>query len=101
MLNKFIKVKPWHTRKILNYSDRLIMCEVHIDRGIVIDKHSHHPEQMGYVVRGKALMNINGKSKIYEEEQSCFIPGQSEHSTEGVEDTIVIDVFCPPMAESR
>jgi len=101
MSNKFIKVKPGHTRKTLNCSDSLMMCEIHIDRGIVVEKHSHHSEQMDYVARGKVLIIVDGKSKIYEEGQSYFVPSQSEHSLEGIEDTITISVFYPPMAEFK
>lgn len=101
MSNKVVKVKPGHTRKTLNYSDSLMMCEIHIDRGVVVEKHSHHSEQMGYVVRGKVLMIVDGESKIYEQGQGYFVPSQSEHSAEGIEDTIVIDVFCPPRDEFK
>ncbi|TET42475.1 MAG: cupin domain-containing protein [Dehalococcoidia bacterium] len=78
-----------------------MMCESHTDRGAVVEKHSHYSEQMGYVVRGKVLMIVDGKSKIYEEGQSYFVPSQSEHSAESVEDSIFIDVFCPPIAELK
>ena len=99
--NKLVKVKPGHTRKTLDCSDSLMMCESHTDRGAVVVKHSHHSEQIGYVVRGKLLMIVDGKSKIYEEGQSYFVPSQSEHSAESVEDSVFIDVFCPPMAEFK
>ncbi len=78
-----------------------MMCESHTDRGTAVEKHSHYSEQLGYVVRGKVLMIVDGKSKIYEEGQGYFVPSQSEHSVEGIEDTITIDVFYPPMAEFK
>lgn len=52
------------------------MCESHIDRGIVVEKHSHHSEQMGYVVRGKVLIIVDGKSKIYEEGKAILSPAK-------------------------
>ena len=97
MSNKAVKVRGGHTRKTLDYSDNLMMCEGYTDKGTVVEKHSHYSEQMGYVVRGKVLFIVDGKSTTYKEGQSYFIPSQREHLTESLEDSVFIDVFCPPI----
>ena len=57
---------PGQKRKIKTYSDKMILAENSIKKGIELKIHSHPSSQvLTYVVEGRLLINVNGKEAIF------------------------------------
>ena len=48
--------EPGVTRKILCYSDDLMMCEIHFEKGSKGNFHSHKHLQITYVAKGDGIL---------------------------------------------
>ena len=71
--------EPGVTRKILCYSDDLMMCEIHFEKGSKGNFHSHKHLQITYVAKGSFEFTIGDETKIV----TCL------------EEGILCDVFNP------
>ena len=86
------------SRRIVT-GERMMLAHVYLDRGAVVPKHSHENEQLTYILEG-ALHFWLGESG--EEEvtvragEVLHIPSNLPHRAEALEDTLDVDVFCPP-----
>ena len=56
--------EPGVTRKILCYSDDLMMCEIHFEKGSKGNFHSHKHLQITYVAKGSFEFTIGDETKI-------------------------------------
>ena len=57
---------PGQKRKIRTYSDKMVLAENSIKKGIELKMHSHPSSQvLTYVVEGRLLINVNGKEDIF------------------------------------
>ena len=94
---------PWEQvtdqfqRKLVTGSQAM-MAHLRLARGCVVPMHSHHNEQISYIMSGK-LRFLIGES---EEEvmlgagQVLHLPSHLPHAAEALEDTAGIDIFSPP-----
>ena len=94
---------PWdqvtdHFQRKLVTGSEAMMAHLRLARGCVVPMHSHHNEQISYVISGKLRFHI-GES---EEEvmvgagQVLHLPSHLPHAAEALEDTVGIDIFSPP-----
>lgn len=89
------KTEPGVSRKILAYSDELMMCEIYFEKGAVGSSHSHDHLQITYIAEGKFEFTIDGKSDIVSKGDSVYMPANSVHGVTCLEDGLLIDVFNP------
>ncbi len=83
-------------RRVLAYSDQLMTCELHIDKGAPTAIHAHPHDQITYVVKGTIEFNVGGEKAIVHAGDTMCIPGGVEHGpTEILEDSLIIDTFSP------
>lgn len=87
------------TRRILSYSDELMMCEITFEKGAVGNVHSHPHLQISYVVKGSFEFTIDGETKVVKAGDSLYMPTNSVHGTVALEDSILVDVFNPKRDE--
>ncbi len=74
----------------------MTMCTtMYHEKGATVSAHKYHHEQIGYVVYGKLKLFIEGKESIIEKGDSYALPGNTEHATEAIEESLVIDTFTP------
>ena len=52
------------SRKILSYTDNLMVCELTFEEGAVASLHSHYHEQQTYIVSGEFLFTIGDEQKV-------------------------------------
>jgi quercetin dioxygenase-like cupin family protein len=83
------------TRKIIT-GDRAMLAHIFLKKGCVVPAHSHDNEQMTYVISGALLFTINGREILLKAGEVMHIPSNVVHSAVAVEDTLDMDVFCPP-----
>ncbi len=79
--------------------ENMMIAHVYLDRGAVVPKHSHHNEQITYVLEG-ALKFLLGEDQATEivvaAGEVLTIPPNLPHSAVALEDTLDVDVFNPP-----
>lgn len=87
---------PGVTRRILNTGERLMVVELYLDRGSIVPEHTHPHEQGGYLAKGRLRFVIGDEERILAQGDSWLVPSGVPHTVTALEDSIAIDVFCPP-----
>lgn len=79
--------------------DNMMIAHVYLEEGAVVPMHSHHNEQITYVLQG-ALRFFLGEDQVEEivvkAGEVLTIPSNLPHSAIALEDTLDVDVFNPP-----
>jgi len=91
------KLGPNVLRKILVYSDNLmLMCSEVLPGGPPLS-HSHSHEQLGYIVQGTAELTAGGETVTLKAGSSFLLEPNEHHIIRGVgeEKGIVLDIFHP------
>jgi len=83
------------SRKIIT-GDRTMIAHIFLKKGCVVPAHSHDNEQMTYILKGALQFTINGREILLKEGEVMHIPSNVVHGAVAVEDTLDVDVFCPP-----
>lgn len=83
------------SRKVLAYSDNLMMVEVHFDTGAIGAMHHHVHEQATYVLSGAFEFTIDGVRKTVRAGDSMYKQPDIEHGAVCLEAGILLDVFTP------
>lgn len=82
-------------RKVLSYSDNLMVCLLHFEKGAVGTLHSHPHEQCTYIISGKYEFNIGGKKRILSAGDSTYKEPGIIHGAICLEEGSLIDIFTP------
>jgi quercetin dioxygenase-like cupin family protein len=77
----------------------VMLARVLLKKGCVVPEHSHHNEQITYVLDGALKFWIDGKVIVVNSGQVLTIPPHMPHKAEALEDTVDLDVFNPPRAD--
>jgi quercetin dioxygenase-like cupin family protein len=91
--------EPGVKRKVLTYTEELMMCEITFEKGACGNTHSHPHLQITYIVKGSFEFSIDGEKKIVHVGDSLFMPANSMHGTVALEEGILVDVFNPMRKE--
>lgn len=83
------------TRKILTYSENLMLCELTFKKGAVGAMHSHPHEQIGYIVSGSLEVIIGDEKRILKAGDTYQTAPDVLHGVVALEDTKLLDVFNP------
>jgi len=81
--------------KTICYGEKTLTAKFRLEKGSILPQHKHPHEQTGYLVSGKMEFEIGGKKIIAEPGDSWNIEGNIEHGAQVLEDTVVLEVFCP------
>ena len=85
-------------RKMLT-GQNVMLTQIFLKKGCIVPKHSHHNEQVTYVLEGKLkflLGDDQDEEVIVNAGEVLVIPSNLPHSAEALEDTFDIDIFDPP-----
>lgn len=77
----------------------VMLARVLLKKGCVVPEHSHHNEQITYILDGALKFWIDGKVIVVHAGEVLTIPPHMPHKAEALEDTIDLDVFNPPRAD--
>jgi quercetin dioxygenase-like cupin family protein len=61
--------------------------------------HSHENEQITYILEGALKFNLPDREVTVRAGEILVIPAHVPHSAEALEDTVDLDLFCPPRAD--
>ena len=100
---------PWHTTDLENLNPLLqrqfivgqdiMLARVLLKKGCIVPEHSHHNEQVTYVLDGALKFWIDGKEIVVSAGEVLTIPPDMPHKAEALVDTVDLDVFTPPRAD--
>jgi quercetin dioxygenase-like cupin family protein len=82
-------------RKVLGYTDELMLVENHFSKGSIGAMHHHPHTQVTYVVSGKFEFTINGEVKVVSAGDSLVKKDGIEHGCVCLEEGILLDAFSP------
>jgi quercetin dioxygenase-like cupin family protein len=100
---------PWHTIPLeeLNpllqrqfvVGQEIMVARVLLKKGCIVPEHSHHNEQLTYILDGALKFWIDGREIVVHSGEVLCIPAHMPHKAEAIEDTVDLDVFSPPRAD--
>ena len=100
---------PWHTIPLEDLNpllqrqfvvgQEIMLARVLLKRGCIVPEHSHHNEQLTYIVEGTLKFWIDKKEIVVHAGEVLCIPSNMPHKAEALEDTVDLDVFTPPRAD--
>jgi quercetin dioxygenase-like cupin family protein len=77
----------------------IMLARVLLRKGCIVPEHSHHNEQVTYILDGALKFWIDGKEIVVRAGEVLTIPPHMPHKAEALEDTVDLDVFNPPRAD--
>jgi quercetin dioxygenase-like cupin family protein len=92
------QLNPQLGRKMIT-GQNLMLTQIFLQKGCIVPRHSHHNEQVTYVLDGalKFLLGDDQEEEvIVRAGEVLVIPPNLPHSAEALEDTVDIDIFDPP-----
>jgi quercetin dioxygenase-like cupin family protein len=97
---------PWHTIPLeqLNpllqrqfvVGQEIMVARVLLKKGCIVPEHSHHNEQITYILDGALKFWIDGKEIVVHAGEVLCIPSNMPHKAEALIDTVDLDIFSPP-----
>ena len=79
--------------------DQMMLAHVYLKKGCVVPKHFHINEQFTYILEGalRFLIGDDGAEEIVVHAgEVLHLPANVAHEAHALEDTLDMDVFCPP-----
>jgi quercetin dioxygenase-like cupin family protein len=91
-------VNPLFDRQLVT-GERSMLARIILRQGCVVPLHSHENEQISYVLEGALKFLIQDQEITVRAGEVLVIPSQVPHSAVAIEDTVDLDIFCPPRAD--
>lgn len=92
---KITHCEPGVTRKVMAYSEELMMCEISFEKGARGNVHAHEHLQITYIAEGKFEFTIDGQTQIVSQGDSVYMPSNAVHGVLCLEEGKLVDVFNP------
>lgn len=81
------------------WGQEIMLARVLLKKGCIVPEHSHHNEQLTYILEGALKFWIDGKEIVVNAGETLCIPSNMPHKAEALVDTVDLDVFTPPRAD--
>jgi quercetin dioxygenase-like cupin family protein len=91
-----VEMAPGVLRRTLGHGEKMLLAEFTAAGGSEVPTHSHPHAQVGYMVQGRMQLTVGDQTQTVEGGDSYYIPGDIPHGAVMLEDSVVVDVFCPP-----
>jgi quercetin dioxygenase-like cupin family protein len=82
--------------------ERMMIGHVYLKKGCVVPLHSHDNEQITYILEGALHFYLGadeGEEVVVRAGEVLMIPSHLPHKAIALEDTLDVDIFCPPRAD--
>jgi quercetin dioxygenase-like cupin family protein len=79
--------------------ERMMLAHVYLAKGSIVPRHQHENEQLTYILEGALRFSIGedgAEEIVVRAGEVLVIPSNVPHKAEALEDTLDVDVFCPP-----
>ena len=91
-------MNPLLQRQLIVGQD-IMIARVLLKKGCIVPLHSHHNEQVTFILEGALKFWIDGKEIVVNAGEVLTIPRNMPHKAEALLDTVDVDVFNPPRAD--
>lgn len=81
--------------KVLHQDESMIMTQLMIQRGTILPEHIHQSNHSSYLLQGKICIMADGNATQFVQGDSWCMEKNICHSTEALEDSILLEVFNP------
>ncbi len=81
------------------HGESVMLAQLRLARGAIVPLHSHHHEQVSYIVEGTLKFWIggeDGKEILVRAGEILHLPAHLPHKVEATEDSVALDLFSPP-----
>jgi quercetin dioxygenase-like cupin family protein len=92
---------PGVTLKAMTDGDRMMLMDVHLEAGSVVEMHTHPHEQTGRLIKGKLKFEIGDETFELGPGDAWIIPGDVPHEATAIDECSIIEVFSPPREDYR
>ena len=85
-------------RRIVTGASTMV-AHVYLEKGAIVPEHSHHNEQLAYILKGKLRFWVGDDlSQVFDvaEGEVLRLPANVPHKAEALEETLDVDIFSPP-----
>ncbi len=88
-----------HRKKVMG--EKMLVAEIHLEKGCSVDIHSHESEQMSCQLSGKVLWKLGDPTSpdyrevIVDQPTIIELPAWFPHGVETLEDAWLIDILSP------
>jgi len=92
------QLNPLLSRRLVT-GRRGMLAHVYLKKGCVVPKHHHENEQFTYILDGalKFFIGEDGTTEVVVRAgEVLHIPSNLPHEAHALEDTLDLDIFCPP-----
>jgi quercetin dioxygenase-like cupin family protein len=86
------------SRRLIS-TERMMIAQVFLEQGAVVPSHSHENEQLTYILEGTLRFWLGeDESQIVDVAagEVLHIASRVPHRAEALEQTLDVDIFCPP-----
>ena len=83
------------SRKVKAHGGKLLMAEVHFEKGAVGALHTHPHEQLCYVLEGTFEYECEGKKTVISKGDSYYAEPNALHGVVAQTEGILLDIFTP------
>jgi quercetin dioxygenase-like cupin family protein len=88
-------LNPLFQRQLM-VGDKIMLSRIILKKGCVVPLHSHHNEQVSYVLEGRLTFQIDGRDIEVKAGEVLAIPPHMPHRVEALVDSLSLDIFNPP-----
>jgi quercetin dioxygenase-like cupin family protein len=88
-------LNPLLQRQLVTGSN-VMLARILLKKGCIVPLHSHHNEQLSYVIEGALKFTIRGKNTWVRTGEVLTIPPHVPHLVKAMRDTVSLDIFHPP-----
>ena len=93
-----VEVSPMIRRQAI-HTPSLTLARIVFQKGAIVPLHQHVNEQLTTVASGRLRLEVLGSKMALGPGEIARLPSNVPHAAEALEDTVVIDVFTPPMSQ--
>lgn len=88
-----------HIQRRFVHGESIMLTEFRLARGAVIPRHSHHNEQVSYILEGSLKFWVGAEDEqeiVVNAGEVIHLPAHLPHRAEAEEDCVALDLFSPP-----
>jgi len=92
------ELKAGVARRLVS-TERMMLAHVYLDQGSIVPTHAHDNEQLTYILEGALRFWLGeDESEVVDVRagEVLHIPSGLPHKAEALEQTLDVDIFCPP-----
>jgi len=97
--NPWIDIAPGIRRQTITTGETMYQMVAELKAGSVLPVHQHPQDQITHIICGRLVMIAADVRHELATGDSFYIPGNTPHGVETIEETLALDTFSPPRTD--